>query len=180
MSVDARYKSIRGSRRSALMRLCRSLFSKGPNVEGVRTVTGMVSLLAGRQMGKRAAWIWLLDQYETGLRPPTKAKPQTDYKHVGSKAFYSSEAWRALRFDALKAGNGSCNLCGRSNRQHGIILHVDHIKPKSRFPELALDPNNLQILCEDCNLGKSNRDDTDWRTATETDRQLDAVNWREI
>lgn len=180
MTVDARYKSIRGARRSALMRLCRSLYSKGPNTAGIRTVAGMVSLLAGRQMGKRAAWLWLLDQYEAGLRGATKAKAKPDYKHVGSKAFYSSEAWRALRFEALKAGNGCCNLCGRSNRQHGVILHVDHIKPKSRFPELALTLSNLQILCEDCNLGKSNRDDTDWRAATPIDRQLDAINWREV
>jgi 5-methylcytosine-specific restriction endonuclease McrA len=27
---------------------------------------------------------------------------------------------------------------------------------------LRLD--NLQVLCEPCNLGKSNRDETDWRS----------------
>ncbi|MFC6439812.1 HNH endonuclease [Bowmanella sp. JS7-9] len=34
------------------------------------------------------------------------------------------------------------------------MLHVDHVKPRAKFPELALDINNLQILCETCNLGK--------------------------
>lgn len=45
----------------------------------------------------------------------------------------------------------------------GVKLHVDHIKPKSLFLHLAYDLNNLQVLCEDCNMGKSNKDDTDWR-----------------
>ena len=54
-------------------------------------------------------------------------------------------------------------MCGRSPKVHGIILHVDHIKPRSKYPELELDITNLQILCEDDNLGKSNRYETDYR-----------------
>jgi 5-methylcytosine-specific restriction endonuclease McrA len=42
-------------------------------------------------------------------------------------------------------------------------MHIDHIKPKSKFPDLALTEENLQILCRDCNLGKSNRFNTDFR-----------------
>lgn len=55
-------------------------------------------------------------------------------------------------------------MCGRSPKIHGVVIHVDHIKPRSKFPELALDVNNLQILCEDCNVGKLNRFETDYRT----------------
>ncbi len=77
--------------------------------------------------------------------------------------FYISREWRELRYKALKKNNGCCVLCGRSRKKDNVILHVDHIKPKSKFPELALSLNNLQILCEDCNLGKSNYDSTDWR-----------------
>ncbi len=47
----------------------------------------------------------------------------------------------------------------------GIPLHVDHIKPRSKYPDLALDINNLQILCESCNLGKGAWDETDFREA---------------
>lgn len=50
--------------------------------------------------------------------------------------------------------------CGDVNK----TIHVDHIKPRSKFPELSLVQSNLQILCADCNLGKSNKDQTDWRT----------------
>ncbi len=76
--------------------------------------------------------------------------------------FYGSEAWQRVRYQALKKSDGRCCLCGRS-RADGVRLHVDHIKPKSLFPDLALDLNNLQVLCADCNLGKTNKDSTDWR-----------------
>jgi 5-methylcytosine-specific restriction endonuclease McrA len=69
--------------------------------------------------------------------------------------------WLALRYDALEKNNGCCCLCGRS--YNGVVLNVDHVKPKSIYPELALAPENLQVLCEDCNLGKGNRYETDWR-----------------
>lgn len=68
---------------------------------------------------------------------------------------------KRLRYDILKAANGRCALCGQSGAD--AELHVDHIKPVSKYPELVNDINNLQCLCADCNLGKSDRDDTDWR-----------------
>lgn len=80
-----------------------------------------------------------------------------------SADFYASDAWRVARFSALRENDGCCELCGRSKRKHGVVLHVDHIRPRSKFPALALDKSNLQILCEDCNMGKGNSDDTDWR-----------------
>ncbi len=42
--------------------------------------------------------------------------------------------------------------CGR--KPPIVIINVDHIKPRHTFPELELDPDNLQVLCADCNLGK--------------------------
>lgn len=76
--------------------------------------------------------------------------------------FYSSKEWRELRVKALVKYGRKCCLCGRGV-EDGIILHVDHIKPRSKRPDLELDISNLQILCEDCNLGKSNRYSEDWR-----------------
>ena len=77
--------------------------------------------------------------------------------------FYSSKKWQSARYDALSLNDGCCSLCGRSRREHKIILHVDHIKPKSQYPELALTISNLQVICEDCNIGKSNKDCIDWQ-----------------
>ena len=72
-----------------------------------------------------------------------------------SKKFYQSARWKNLRLRAL-ANHQSCRACGRSPKKHGIVLHVDHILPRSIYPEYALYLGNLQILCEDCNIGKGN------------------------
>ena len=42
-------------------------------------------------------------------------------------------------------------------------MNVDHIKPRKKFPELALVEDNLQVLCGACNHGKGNWDQTNWR-----------------
>ena len=81
---------------------------------------------------------------------------------VKGDAFLRSFEWRRVRYLALKENNGRCELCGRSVKD-GIILNVDHVKPRRKHPELALDVKNLQVLCNSCNHGKGNIDDTDWR-----------------
>lgn len=63
-------------------------------------------------------------------------------------------------------------MCCGANPSDGVKMHVDHIKPRSKFPELALVLDNLQILCEDCNLGKSNKDETDWRGSLDQDNDI--------
>lgn len=69
--------------------------------------------------------------------------------------------WRQVRYLALR-NSGGCNCCG-ARAEDGVQLHVDHIKPRSQFPELALSLDNLQVLCDDCNIGKGSWDYTDWR-----------------
>lgn len=75
---------------------------------------------------------------------------------------HNAKTWNKLRYLVLKRDNGKCCLCGRGAAD-GVKLHVDHIKPVSIYPELYYDPDNLQTLCEECNLGKSDLDDSDWR-----------------
>jgi hypothetical protein len=82
--------------------------------------------------------------------------------HANAAVFYASPEWRQIRYRALEIHGNNCMACGRCPRD-GIVVHVDHIKPRSTNPELALDLENLQILCEDCNLGKSNKSAKDWR-----------------
>lgn len=73
--------------------------------------------------------------------------------------FYESDDWRRLRYFVLKRDGRVCRACGATNG----MLHVDHIKPRSKYPELELDPNNLQVLCGPCNKGKGAWDETDFR-----------------
>ena len=71
--------------------------------------------------------------------------------------FYKSPAWKKIRFSVLSQSNGCCSLCGASAKD-GICMHVDHIKPRSKYPDLELEARNLQVLCADCNIAKSNSD----------------------
>ena len=79
---------------------------------------------------------------------------------LGNK-FYDTQEWQALRYKAYKRYGKTCHCCGATNTE----LHVDHIKPRSKYPHLELDIDNLQILCRACNLGKGNTDAIDWRTS---------------
>jgi 5-methylcytosine-specific restriction endonuclease McrA len=81
---------------------------------------------------------------------------------VASDAFLYTFQWRKVRMEALKKYGPRCQCCGATPAT-GAVMNVDHIKPRKKWPSLALDVNNLQILCHDCNHGKGNWDDTDWR-----------------
>ena len=63
------------------------------------------------------------------------------------------------RYEALKRASGRCELCGATSDE--VRLEVDHIVPRSKGG--SNDTDNLQVLCQPCNAGKSNRDDTDFR-----------------
>lgn len=76
--------------------------------------------------------------------------------------FYMSREWKELRYKVImkhKIEHGSiCLSCNKTTSK----LHVDHILPRSKRPDLELEITNLQVLCPDCNVGKSNKDSTDW------------------
>lgn len=94
-----------------------------------------------------------------GIKFPQKRWTQIEAK----KRFYSSQAWKKLRYVTLKKYGAKCQCCGVTGKDAPI--RIDHIKPISRYWELRLDPNNMQVLCNDCNWGKLNIDETDWRPA---------------
>ena len=82
--------------------------------------------------------------------------------------FLRTYEWRRIRMVVLKRDKAICACCN-ATRESGLRMHVDHIKPRKLFPHLALDVNNLQILCEVCNHGKGNWDMTDWRRAHDSE-----------
>jgi len=97
------------------------------------------------------------------LRPSTIKKMSYAAK---SNAFLTSRSWRELRYTVLKERGAKCECCGASAAT-GAAIHVDHIKPRFTHPELALVKTNLQVLCEDCNVGK----------VRGTKRTGEATNW---
>lgn len=58
----------------------------------------------------------------------------------------------SLRFEILKRDGYHCQLCG-ATAQDGAKLEIDHIVPVAKGG--TNDPSNLQVLCRDCNAGKS-------------------------
>jgi len=66
----------------------------------------------------------------------------------------------AMRWQVFQRDDWKCVSCGRSSHDD-VILNMDHILPRSKGGPDRID--NLQTLCWECNIGKSNRDDTDLR-----------------
>lgn len=99
---------------------------------------------------------------ETGERFAAKARKKMNSIKVNGNGFLRSDAWRHIRYQALLKYGRICQCCGATPGK-GVVLHVDHVKPRSIFPELALELSNLQILCDDCNIGKGAWDQTDFR-----------------
>ncbi len=64
----------------------------------------------------------------------------------------------SMRYDALSRSRGVCVACGARSTE--AFLHVDHIVPRSMGGKT--EPDNLQALCDKCNLQKRDRDDTDF------------------
>ena len=59
-----------------------------------------------------------------------------------------------LRFKVMARDHFKCCKCGKSPATDpSVVLHIDHIYPYSKGGETIME--NLQTLCSDCNLGKS-------------------------
>jgi hypothetical protein len=73
----------------------------------------------------------------------------------GNKPRTGREPSLRLRWHVLQRDRFTCCACGASPAfSPGVELHVDHIVPWSKGGESVLE--NLQTLCSECNLGKSN------------------------
>jgi hypothetical protein len=84
-------------------------------------------------------------------RTPSTLGPRPTDGHSTRRAVTVS-----MRYDVLKRGNFRCARCGRTPAtEPGCQLQVDHIFPWANGGETVLD--NLQVLCVECNAGKSNR-----------------------
>ena len=84
------------------------------------------------------------------------------YSREAYRKFITSDEWRGVRYQAIRTLGNKCLACGRSPKD-GVKIHVDHIEPCSKNWSRRLDLSNLQVLCDDCNMGKSNLFKDDWR-----------------
>lgn len=95
----------------------------------------------------------LADDFVLPVREDSKIqqKVKANYKKENSR-----NVSLALRLKVLSRDNFRCVFCGKSPATDiGTKLHIDHIKPFSSGGKSILE--NLQTLCDECNIGKSDR-----------------------
>ena len=73
------------------------------------------------------------------------------------QAFLASPEWKLLREQVIREDGKTCMNCG-AEIMKAVDLTVDHIKPRSKYPELGLTRTNLQVLCRQCNSAKGARE----------------------
>lgn len=92
------------------------------------------------------------EEFAARLKVERKAPAKTRSE---KSEFYASWEWKTLRMKVLERHGRICMCCG-ATPEDGAKIVVDHIKPLGEFWGLRLDETNMQVLCEDCNMGKGN------------------------
>lgn len=120
--------------------------------EGLDVITGLscsncekifyLALFKGKHSNSIHFEIAQLISYATD-----QVKPHPERKPIKRKPIKPS-----LRFEILKRDNYRCQMCGVTAKD-GAALEIDHIMPVSKGG--TNDAGNLQVLCRDCNAGKS-------------------------
>ncbi len=122
---------------------------------------------------KAIAFIRAGDWTDLKAKPPSINKPSIRARKSRNQAgssfneFYQSWEWKRLRYDFLLVQGRRCMCCG--NHADNTRIVVDHIKPIRHHWGLRLDRNNLQVLCDDCNMGKGSRHENDFRPLPSSD-----------
>ncbi len=83
------------------------------------------------------------------------AERQTTYDQAraADHKFYATRAWRKLRLRILDR-DPFCKQCEREGEITASTT-VDHIQRRRWRPDLALEPKNLEGLCESCHNAKT-------------------------
>jgi uncharacterized protein (TIGR02646 family) len=97
---------------------------------------------------------------------PNPTALSTNYKHPQNKMVLQ------------KASYGKCMYC-ESKITHIYFGDVEHIKPKSKYPELEFEWSNLGFVCSLCNHLKSDKfdEDTQYINPYEEDPENEIVFW---
>jgi 5-methylcytosine-specific restriction endonuclease McrA len=70
--------------------------------------------------------------------------------------FYNTKQWGQLAERKRKAERNECERC-RAKGKHSQAKAVHHKKYLRLHPELALDYDNLELLCDDCHYDEHHR-----------------------
>jgi len=83
--------------------------------------------------------------------PDNYVEPDFTFPEIQKKAKLTKDRrnykYQKWRDGVLKRDGNKCTLCGA-----GEFLHVHHIKPYLKYPELRLDISNGVTYCEECHI----------------------------
>ncbi|WP_197033391.1 HNH endonuclease [Bradyrhizobium sp. URHD0069] len=119
--------------------------------------------LAAKKEKKAARQEFRRANLNAAASAPVMSRPSED----AIREFYASWEWKRLSYDAKLERSRKCECCGAKAPE--VRIHTDHVKPIRHYWHLRLVRSNLQILCEDCNMGKGSRDETDFRQTVQED-----------
>lgn len=82
------------------------------------------------------------------FRKKIRGKDHPSWKGTtpAANAFYMSPEWKELRTKVFIRDDYTCRGCNKRGGQ----LEANHIKPRSKFPELKLEISNIETLCKPC------------------------------
>lgn len=92
------------------------------------------------------------------LRQSVVCQQEQEKEYRESVRYQRKTMTSSLRYDIMKRDGFRCCICGRSAND-GVQLHVDHIIPVSKGGKTVRE--NLRTLCQDCNLGKRDKYDSE-------------------
>lgn len=127
----------------------------------MRTARGVAHRLDAQTQDLNHYTAYLNNASREGSDGQAEIATPTNPIDLGAISIERTTALPAMRFRVFQRDGWKCISCGRSPVDHEIVLHVDHIIPKSHGGLNEMD--NYQTLCDLCNLGKGNRDRTDIR-----------------
>lgn len=121
-----------------------------------------------RQTGQPyiSSWLARVLAIDEGYAPDHPIAAMRDISN-----FTYTREWLYVRLLVLNLVGKECMCCGAKTGD--AVVTVDHVKPRSKFPTLALSPSNLQVLCRECNAGKGDHSEMDYRTPEQVEQLVD-------
>lgn len=126
-----------------------------PVGKDMEKATGLSDISLGTYEKRFSSWNSALLAFSAYISGGKISQPTSEPKSEFKVARRTSRKvnWR-LRAQVLIRDNCLCRMCGASPaKDPEVNLHADHIKPWTKGGETVLE--NLQTLCEKCNVGKS-------------------------
>ena len=115
--------------------------------------SGLSSTTVGEMFGVSSVSVRnVLKRNGINIRTQSEAQP----RKIGSASQrWKGGSWLWVRKQIVIRDDYTCQICGLREPE---IMMVDHILPKSMYPELKLKMNNLITLCPNCHARKTIRE----------------------